>query len=312
MTRSHSPARTILPLAQDLDRFDLNLLRAFDALIVTRGVSNAARRLGLSQPATSAALNRLRAAFGDPLLVRAGNRMLPTPLANELHQRIARILEDLSLALGAVSRFDPNSTRRRFRIGATDYTAQVVLPKVAATLRIEAPHSTLEIFPSDVGGGSSLITRELDLLIADRWQLREERSLDLLFAETFVSMAHCDHPRLPPVVDLDAFVAEDHALVSWNGTADGSVDAALRKLGRNRRVALTLPYFLAAANLVAHTDLIITVPRRIADGCAHDRRLRRFEPPLKLQGFDVVLATHSGDSADAPIAWLRGLVRQVA
>lgn len=292
-----------------LESFDLNLLRVLDALLVARSVSGAARRLDLSQPATSAALARLRRAFHDPLLVRIGNRMAPTSLAEQLGPRIARILEDVGHALHAASSFDPAATQRRFRIGANDYASLVVLARVAARLRQVAPHATLEILPLDPAPDVAFARRELDLAVADRWSLRGIRTLETLFHESFVSVARADHPRLPRRVTLQAFLAEDHALLAQRGITAGVVDHALEALGRTRRVALTVPHYLVAPAIVARTDLIMTLPRRIADFFADTYRLRRFPPPLALEGFDVAMACDPRGDGEPAMLWLKQLLR---
>jgi DNA-binding transcriptional LysR family regulator len=312
--------RKVKPVGDDremnLESFDLNLLRVLDALLVARSVSGAARRLDLSQPATSAALARLRQTFGDQLLVRSGNRMVATPLADELQPRIARVLEEVGQALNAAARFDPATTQRRFRIGANDYTALVLLAPLAARLRQLAPHTTLEILPCEntlsAGVEAALATRELDLAVADRWSLRGIRSVEAILHETFVSVARVDHPRLARRVTLEQFLAEDHALISPRGVAPGNLDHALEGLGRSRRVALTVPHYVVAPIIVAQTDLIMTLPRRIAQSFARAHRLRTFRPPVALDGFDVVMAFHPRSAAERQIQWLRGVVRDVA
>ncbi len=295
-----------------LESFDLNLLRVLDALLAARSVSGAARRLDLSQPATSAALSRLRDALRDPLLVRNGNRMLPTPLAEELRPRLARILEDIGQALSAAAEFDPATTERRFRIGANDYAALVLLTPLAERLRLAAPRATLEMLPCDGSQDTGLATRELDLIVGDRWTMRGIRSLETLFHESFVCIARADHPRLSRRVTLDEFLAADHALISLQGMVPGVVDHALEGLGRSRRVALTLPHSLVGPAIVARTDLVMTIPRRVADGLADRRGLRAFPPPVPLAGFDVVMAFHPRSAAEPPIQWLKQLLRAVA
>lgn len=305
-------AKTGHHAAVNLHSFDLNLLRVLDALLITHSVSGAARRLELSQPATSAALSRLRAALNDPLLVRAGNRMTPTPLAEELRQQVARILEDVDRALTAVARFDPATTRRRFRIGANDYASAVLLVPLATRVREAAPGATIEILPMERSPDLSLATRELDLLVADQWTLRGIRGLETLFHETFTGIARTDHPRLPRRVTLNAFLAEDHVLLAPRGLSTGVVDRALEARGRARRVAMTVPHYLVAPAIVARSDLIMTIPRRLAD-CLHDsRRLRQFRPPIPLKGFDVVMAFDLRSDADPAIQWLKGLLRDTA
>lgn len=294
-----------------IETFDMNLLRVLDALLTARSVSGAARRLGLSQPATSAALARLRAAFGDALLVRQGNRMQPTTLAEELRPRITHVLQDMSAVLSVAGDFDPATTRRRFRISANDYASMVLLAPLAARLRAQAPDATLEIMPLDETADVRLAARECDLVVADRWSLRGIRTIETLFRESFVSVARADHPRLPRRVSLDAFLAERHALISPRGQARGVVDRALEAHGRCRHVVLTIPHYLAAPSIVAHTDLVMTLPRRVADGYA-EYPLRQFPTPIKLKGFDVVMASHARSMAEPSVQWLKELLRSVA
>lgn len=312
MSRIDEQVAASHPDGVSLESFDLNLLRVLDALLAARSVSGAARRLNLSQPATSAALSRLRQALRDLLLVRIGNRMTPTPLAEELGPRVARILKDVRDALHAAASFEPATTQRRFRIGANDYASLVVLAPVAARLRQLAPRATLEILPLDTAPDLGLATRALDVVIDDRWSLRGIRSLETLLHESFVSVARADHPRLPPRVTLEAFLAEDHALLAPRGMSSGIVDHALERMGHTRRVALTVPHYLVAPLIVAQTDLIMTLPRRIADCFADSHRLRIFPPPIALEGFDVAMAFDLRSEADPPVQWLKQLLRAIA
>lgn len=291
--------------------FDLNLLRVLDALLLTGGVSSAGRRLGLSQSATSGALARLREQLRDPLLVRRGNAMVPTPLAEQLRPRVAAILDEIDAALGVARGFDPATTHRSFRIGATDYTAQVLLPPLVAHLRRVAPHALVEVLPIDLRDTSPLATRETDLLLADDWTVRDERGAQHLYDEHFLCVARADHPALPPQVDLAAYTRVDHALIAPRGLTAGVVDAALAEHGLTRRVAVTVPYFLAATSLVAGTDLVITLPARLAEAVRHDPALRVFEPPLPVPGFAVVSVAHPRSARDAPVAWLQRQVVEV-
>lgn len=300
----------LLPV--NLERFDLNLLRVLDALLAERQVSKAARRLGLSQPAVSSALARLRDALRDPLLVRRGNRMSLTPLAQELEPRVARALDDIGTALNTAIAFVPRTTRRVFRVGADDYASLVLLAPLAGHIRAEAPHAVLEVLPFEDAFEQRLASRDWDLAVADRWALRAWRHCDVLLHETFVSIARADHPRLGRNVTLESFLAEDHALVSRRGRTRGVVDARLDELARQRRVALTLPHYLAAAAMIAETDLVMTLPRRVVERyCALDD-VRLFATPLALDGFDVAAAYHPRSDGDRAITWLRNLLRKAA
>src|SRR5262245_9382270 len=298
----------------DLRSFDLNLLRVLDALLITRSVSGAARRMNLSQPATSAALARLRQGLRDPLLVRTGNRMMPTPLAEELRHKVARVLEDVDSALGAVARFDPATTLRRFRIGANDYTSAVILAPLAARLQKLAPRAVLEIIPVEVATPElGLATRELDLVILHLPRLQAIRSVETLFHETFVSIARIDHPRLGrKKVSLQAFLAEGHVLIAFKGMTVGLVDHALEARGLSRRVAVTVPHYLVAPSIVAMSDLIMTVPRRVLAAMGDTRRLRVFPTPIAVEGFDIGMGFDLHSDADPAMVWLKSQVREVA
>lgn len=292
--------------------FDLNLLRALDALLTTQSVSSAARRLQQSQPATSAALSRLRTVLRDPLLIRVGNQMRATRLAEDLRPHLTRILEGINEALNFAARFDPATTRRRFRVGATDYTILVVLARVAERLRQKAPHATLEILPLTDTPYIGLSMRQYDLIVADRWSVRSIRQQQILFQESFVCIASARHPRLSARPSLEQFLAEPHALIAPHGVTSGVVDVALETMGLARRVALTVPTYLVAPSVIAGTDLVLTLPRRIVDTFADRGRLRIFAPPLPIKGFEVALASDPHSGADPPVVWIQGLIREVA
>jgi DNA-binding transcriptional LysR family regulator len=300
------------PDKASLASFDLNLLRVFDALLAARSVSGAAARLGLSQPATSAALSRLRKSLDDPVLIRSGNQMIATPLAVGLSPQVARILENIGDTLRKTTTFDPATSLRRFRVGANDYTTLVLLAPLARRLQQIAPRVTLEIMPLDKAPDAGLANRELDLIVSDRWYVRGARNLETLLQESFVSVARADHPRLSRVPTLEEFVREEHALISALGVVPGVVDHALAALGRSRRIALTMPHYLVAPLVVSHTDLIITMPSRIARLCVASYSLRQFAPPVAIEGFDVVMAFHPRNRVEPAVQWLMQALRSVA
>ncbi|MEO5759955.1 MAG: LysR family transcriptional regulator [Mesorhizobium sp.] len=167
----------------DLKSFDLNLLRALEALLSEGQVSAAARRLNLSQPATSAALARLRAALGDPLLVRSGNRMLLTALAEEILPKISTLLAGIETALNPPRAFYPSTSERTFRILANDYAAEVLLSALVERLRRSWPGLTLEILPLDENFGERLAAVDYDLAIRDQWSMRTARHIETLYKE---------------------------------------------------------------------------------------------------------------------------------
>jgi DNA-binding transcriptional LysR family regulator len=294
----------------NLRTFDLNLLRVLDTLLDEPQVSSAARRLNLSQPATSAALTRLRDAFADPLLVRVGNRMALTALAEELRPRVRRVVAEIEQTLAAPASFNPATSERSFRIAANDYAVTAVLSPLLEQLQRTAPRIAIEVLPFEDDFDRRLAQDKYDLAIRDRWSMRSWRHLETLFREDYVCIARRNHPRLSPQPTLDEFLAENHVLIAPSGRAPGVVDKALERQKRRRSVAVTLPHFLAAPSVVAGTDCVMTIARRVALQLAPIYRLRVFPPPLRLDGFDVVMAWHPRSEADAGVNWLRDQIRR--
>ncbi len=295
----------------DIKGFDLNLLRVLDALLSETQVSAAARRLNRSQPATSAALTRLRGALDDPILVRDGQRMLLSPLAEQLRPRVRSLLQEIEQTLGASSKFDAATSNRCFRILANDYAITVVLSPLIEALRRRAPGLTMEILPLEENFVERLAAGDFDLAVRDRWSLRSARRLESLFNEDYVCIARKDHPRLSKKPTLGEFLAEGHVLISPRGRVPGVVDAPLKRLRRKRRVAVTVPHFLAGPAIIARTDFVMTIPRRIARKYSDLYALRTFPPPLKIPGFEVAIAWPSRSEADPAIQWLRTQIRLV-
>lgn len=295
----------------DVKNFDLNLLRVLDALLSESQVSAAARRLNLSQPATSAALTRLRGALDDPILVRDGQRMLLSPRAEGIRPAVRMLLQGIEQTLSEPAKFDAATSKRCFRILANDYVIAVVLSQLLEFLQRHAPHVTMEILPLEDHFLERLAEGDYDLAIRDRWSLRTARRMETLFNEDFVCIARKDHPRLSKRPTLSEFLAEGHVLISPQGRRPGIVDAPLKRLKRRRRVAVTLPHFLAGPAIVATTDFVMTIPRRTARRYSELYSLRTFPPPLRIPGFDVVMAWPPRNEADAAIHWLMAQIRML-
>jgi DNA-binding transcriptional LysR family regulator len=295
----------------NLRSFDLNLLRVLDALLAESQVSAAARRLNLSQPATSAALTRLRRALDDPILVRDGQRMLPSPLAERIRPGVRSLLREIEQTLSEPATFDATTSRRAFRVLANDYAITVVLAPLLEVLRRRAPGVTMEILPLEDNFRERLVAGDYDLAIRDRWSLRPARNIERLFDEDYLCIARKDHPRLSRKPTLTEFLAEGHVLISPRGRVPGVVDAPLKKLHRKRRVAVTLPHFLAGPAIVARTDFVMTIPARIARKFSALYALRIFAPPLRVPGFEVAMAWPTRSEADPAIHWLRTQTRSL-
>ncbi len=298
--------------AVNLSAVDLNLLVVLDALLATRSTTQAGRRLGLSQPATSHALARLREHFGDPLLVRAGRALVPTPLGESLAPRVARALEAVGSAFRMPAAFDPKRSERTFHIGASDYAASALVPPLARELSRSAPRADLFVKPGQEF--SLLEAGEIDLLlrppanVAIAWLRSEE-----LFRERFVCVLRRDHPLARRKLTLDAYCELGHVLVAPSGgSRRGAVDDALEARGKKRRVAVAVPHFLVAPLVATKTDYIVTLAERVARSLRPDLRLTIVEPPLELPGFEIVMHWHVRHEADAAHMFLREAVRRSA
>lgn len=245
--------------------FDLNLLLVFEAMDKTRSVSGAARQLGLSQPATSAALSRLRRTMGDELFTYAGGAMQPTPLARRLAPGIHATLDGLRGTLDAERHFEPATTRASFTLGVTDYVSAVIAPQLSARLACDAPGIDLRLQAYEKAGAGGLIDGGvLDLVIGTFADPPERAVATPLMQEGLVGVARLGHPALATTLDAQTFAGLDHALFTLGRDGRGVVDDALSALGLARRVRVTLPHLMALPQILRSTDLVAAVPLRAA------------------------------------------------
>lgn len=298
--------------AMDLRSFDLNLLVILNTLLTEQSVSRTAKQLNLSQPAVSAALNRLRKTLNDPILVRDGSKMVPTARAEQFAIPVQSILADIEATFAALAPFDAKTAKRKFRIATKDYGAYVFIPELMQRIESKAPGIDLEVWDTGQSVEKSLQSGDIDLAITDAWELRHCRCVEELFKETFTCLIQKNHPRIGSTITIEQYVQEQHALISIRGRVPGNVDVALKKLNLQRHVRLTLPHVLSAPAVVASTELIVTMASRIAAQIAERSTLRALPPPVELNGFDIAMAWHPRLSEDAALQWLQEEVRQVS
>ena len=296
-----------------LRRVDLNLLPVLDALIGERHVTRAARKVGLSQPATSHALARLRELLGDALLVRGPGGLVPTPRALALAPRVREALELMARALADEPAFAPASARRAFHVAASDYAELVVLPGLVAALRAQAPGVELWSHPVPADPAAALADGTVDVCLVPRrgaWPagVYERR----LFDESFTCVVRYGHPAARRRLTLPRFCELDHLLVAPRGTTGSYVDDALAAVGRTRRVAVAVPHFLVAPHVVAATDLIATLATRVARAFEPTLGLVALSPPVELTGFTIAMVWHERGQRDPAQRWLREQVAVAA
>jgi DNA-binding transcriptional LysR family regulator len=283
---------------------DLDLLRAFATLHHERHLSRAAIRIGLSQPAMSRVLGRLRVAFGDPLFVRTPRGMLPTSRADELAPQVLAVL-DAAGKLIRPTAFDPLTLARTFTIGVSDFFDAVLIPRLVEILAREAPGVAITTRPPADDIGDALAGGRIDLLLGVREGVPAEAQITKLYDETFVCAVRRDHPRVGKRLSLERFVAERHLLIAPGGNPGSRVDTALAERGLSRRVVVRVHTFLSAPAIVASSDLILTAPRRVLEPLAKPFALRLLPPPVDVPGFALFAAWHPRVHDDPAHAWFR-------
>jgi DNA-binding transcriptional LysR family regulator len=288
---------------------DLEILRLFDALHRERHVTRAARVSGLSQPAMSRALGRMRLAFDDELFVRTPSGMIPTPRADELAPAVRRVLEGVD-ALARPATFDPSTLVRDFVIAAVDMFDADMLPRLARAL--EKTNVNVGLRPLSADTPELLARGTVDLVIGVRPTLPDEAIAAHLFDEDLVCAVRRDHPRVGRKLTLATFVELPHLLIAPRGDPGGLVDAELAKRGLRRRVALRTHTFQSAPLVIARSDLVLTAPRRVLVPVAKAFGLRLLAPPLELRSFGVFQAWHPRVQNDPVHAWFRGVVATAA
>ena len=293
----------------DIKQGDMGLMLALDALLETQSVTGAARVLGISQPAMSAQLARLRQMFNDPLLTPSGRKLIPTSRAEELREPLRLALNGLETLVREGKRFAPETTDATFRLIGTDYVHAVLGHRLIAELAAAAPGARLALLPFDPPAvWPALESGRADLALATGMQLPEARTRKGL-AEDFVVIRRYGHPDAARAWDIETFCAPGHVLVSPEGGGfTGAVDRILRGMGKSRRVLASLPSFLLAGPLVADSDLLCVLPRRIAgmqDG------VELLELPFDPPRFDVNLLWHPKRQNDPALVWFRGLVSEL-
>jgi DNA-binding transcriptional LysR family regulator len=296
----------------NLAGIDLNLLVVFDALMAERHVTRAGERIGLSQPAVSAALNRLRHLLKDELFIRRADGMQPTRRAQELAVPLRQALTQIQTALEPQS-FDPAQAQRLFKLATNDFAASILLPSLGAKLSRDAPGLDLRVIMADDTLALSLLDQDaVDLAIGPFEQVGPPfQRQHLLEPAGFLCVMRRGHP-LAGHLTLENFAATPQLLISRTGDPTGFVDAILAEVGLQRRVAFTVPSFLLAPIVLAQTNYIAVLPRRLVELVQPLADLVAYEPPFPQRQFPLALLWHQRLNPDQGHRWLRTLLAEVA
>ena len=291
---------------------DLNLLSVFQEVYRERQISAAARRLGLTQSAVSNALARLRRTFGDELFVRTAHGMQPTPLAQQMAEPIGAAMAQVALALSQRSRFDPATSNRRFTLAMTDVGEVYFMPVLIERCRASAPN--VEIASIRANGltlKDDMETGRVDLAIGAFEDVSEALYHRALFRQRFVSMFRKEHPLARGKVDLARFVAASHLIVDAAQSPYDRINGLLEKAGVTGGTRFRVPHFTAVPYIVSTSDLVVTVPQKLAESAASPFGLKWIEPPLALPTLQTNVFWHRRFNHDPGIQWLRGLIADV-
>lgn len=297
-----------------MSHFDLNLLRIALAIHDAGSVSAAAVKLGISQPAMSASLSRLRRVVDDPLFIKTSRGMDPTPRALALVATARDVLARVDAAILASHAFDPASTTETFTFALSDIGEMVFLPKILDQLQKRAPMATVRsvtLPPEQLE--QELQNGTIDLAIGYFPDLRKSNFYQQrLFTHHFVCLLRSDHPIKSRKLSLEQFLALGHVVVRAEGRSQEVFERVLERQRIRRRIVLRTPHFMSIPMIVARSDLIATVPHALG---VHLRQpgsgVKIVEPPLAIPGFDLKQHWHRKYHHEAKIIWLRGLVSEL-
>lgn len=287
---------------------DMRLLSVFDEVYKTRSVSRAAENLDIPQTSVSLALGRLRRQFNDPLFVRTSQGMVPTPHAAELQPPLRQALELLRAATREQVVFDPANSHRHFRISMTDVSHLEFLPRLVQRLGKVAPSIHVEVLRITPQTRHLLESGESDLAIGFMPELEAGFYQQRLFEQGFACVVRGNHPRIEKRMTTAVFKRERHVAITAPGTGHDLLERRLGRMEISRQVALSLPTLPGLGNLLAQTDLIATVPERVAQMLVRIAAVKALAPAFELPTFAIKQHWHERYQHDHANKWLRALI----
>ena len=302
----------------NINAIDLNLLKVFSALAAERSVTKAADSVGLSQPAVSHALRRLRDLLDDELFIRTADGMQPTDRCRELASAVDASLKILQNALTVKVDDNPANFSAAFRLGMNDLFSTLFAPGISAAVADQAPNvslrflHTLEINKSLSDAYSDLDAGVIDLTIIQDFDTPSRFDRELLGASDFVCVARSGHPTFRQNLSMEEFTSLDHIMITTLDAEYGRIDEALSKIGIRRRIKLRVPHYSAALSATAQTDLIYTMPRILAPHAQQAFGLQISELPFEAPVRKIFQVWHKTRTKEFGHQWLRSIVSDVA
>lgn len=298
-----------------LDKIDLHLIRVLHTVLTDRSVSRAAIRLGMYQPAVSAALKRLRELSGDPLLVRSGAGMVPTDAGLRMIEPSAAILRAAEMLFSDARGFDPQTAATTFRIAASDYLDPLFLPVLVSQIKSQAPLCHIEIHPlsPDADYHAHLSLGEVDLVIGNWHKPPEDLHMARLFDDEIVSLVNRDHPAVRRGWDIETWLAAEHvAPTPTHPGARGIIDQMLDTLGRQRNIMARCAHFGLIPDMVASSLLVLTTGRQYCERFAERLPVAILPCPIALPRLEYYQLWHERTHSSSSARWLRERTRAAA
>lgn len=293
-------------VGMQINRIDLNLLIAFDAIFTEGGITKAADKLHLSQPAVSHALARLRELFDDPLFERNGRRMVPTPKARGLIGTVQRSLRDLQIMFNDLERFDPASSEKTFTLGMRDLLEASVLPELASQLVDRAPHidiSSVRLARPELE--AELAAGVLDVAIDVLQPVSDAIHVRRIAQDRMVVVARQGHPHIGRKFTLEQYLSQNHIQLSSRRSGQSFEDVELSRLGIHRHIRIRCQNAYAAFRILSETDFLLTIAENYARSLAPQFNAQIVPLPLATAPFDAYLYWHRNVDNDPGNVWLR-------
>lgn len=296
----------------NIEKFDLNLLVVFDAVMEARNLTIAGQRLGQAQPTISHALRRLRAICGDPLFVRGRRGIEPTPYALQLAEPVAHALELLRTSLSRGARFDPATAKGSFTLLMSDIGQTTLLPPLVRRILKDAPgvRLTAAQLPRSAYA-DALMLGKADIAIGALHELKAGFFQQMLFDDKYVCAVCAKHPSIGDSITVEAYLEARHVGIISPGLTDAEIDRMLLPHGRSRMIAVRVPHFLAAPALVPDTELVVTVPSRVMRAIPQQLQVKKAELLLEGKKISVRQYWHERSHHDAAHKWLRGIIAEL-
>ena len=292
----------------NLRTFDLNLLVAFDVLMRELNVTRAAEHMFITQSAMSHILHRLRQQLDDPLLVKTPTGMKPTERALAMIGPVRALLSEMEQLIQPPLEFEANTSQRRFVLAATDYMEFLLIPKLSGLIDQMAPGIDIHVKRTESSFPvAQLENGSLDVVLGFESVLNPPAHLNchLLFSDRMACMVRQNHPLIRKAPSLEEYVSVPHMLISRTGSNMGVIDQKLTELGLDRRIKLIVPHFLSAPLIVAETDMVLSLPYRIAEQFKRFAPLEIFPVPIELPVYDLCMIWHPLYDKDPAHLWLR-------